>query len=80
MIVLIGFGIKKKTKERQMSEADKLLKKWFKHHCEGGADYDYDTYDDKCWYNLNGRAYSKEYTNLIKDTIKYIENKGETDE
>ena len=51
-----------------MSKADELLKKWVEH-----CGY-YDEYDDECWTDSDGREYNKEYTALMKDTIKYVEN------
>ena len=52
-----------------MSKADELLKKW-KEYCGSPCD----EYDDECWEDSEGREYSKEYTTLMKNTIKYVDN------
>ena len=56
-----------------MTEADKLLKRW----CES---LEYKIWINSCdmqrkyWVNDDGQTYSEEYTTLMKDTVKYVNN------
>ena len=55
-----------------MNKADKLLKEWSEF---SWSTSDFQNYDDECWVDCNTyREYCKEFTTLMKDTIKYVEN------
>ena len=60
-----------------MTEADELLKKWY-----GSLEYvlwinsceEENHMQKKCWVNDESVEFSEEYTTLMKDTIKYVNN------
>ena len=61
-----------------MNKADKLLIKWKEFSLYTS---DFDNEDDECWQDSDTyQDYSKEFTTLMKDTIKYVENLAEKEE
>jgi len=59
-----------------LKKADKLLKKWSE-YLEYEIRINSCDMQKKYWVTDEGEKYSEEYTTLMKDTIKYVDNLAE---